>query len=274
MDPFSIIGVAGAIASLIDLGCRCVREISHIRAHLESGYLSLAWLDLQSQLVALNTALLKIQEWLDAVGATSSADAHHQLVMDMDMSLSCCRLLVEHLDKHVNELKQKDYGKFGLQQKFRGMMALDGKGIEDVRKMMDRQTMALTLLLVACNSKTATEQKQLLERRSNRHVFRRLQDDSSSLRALDDNASTISYVTDNLSRLSLKFGFDAEIFRSRVYERVMRGSMKSLIRRPAITRPKFERPPQKFLYDEILSDTPIPYMSRKERQYFIGFERQ
>lgn len=122
-----------------------------MQSHLQPGYLALAWLDFQSQLVALKAALLKIQDWLDATSATGGIEAHHQLVMDMDMSMSCCRMLVGHLNEKVLELREKEYGRFEWEQKIRGMMALDGKGIKDLRKMLDRQTAALTLLLVACS---------------------------------------------------------------------------------------------------------------------------
>jgi guanine nucleotide-binding protein G(i) subunit alpha len=55
--------------------------------------------------------------------------------------------------------------------------------------------------------------------------------DSASLFVHRDTASLVSQWTDNLSKLSAVFSFDRELFVSKVYERVLRGSVKEALRR-------------------------------------------
>ena len=77
----------------------------------------------------------------------------------------------------------------------------------------------------------------MLEKSSTRNVMKQVKDDSSSLYALRDSASLLSYCTDRLSRLSMVFAFDREVLSSRIYQRVIRGSLKDSIRqRQADTR--------------------------------------
>lgn len=81
------------------------------------------------------------------------------------------------------------------------------------------------------------------------------------------HADSASCATDNLSKLSLVFRFDAEIFQSRVYERVMRGSMKGMLRKKTSQGSiKTFRTPAKFFYDDMIFDGPIPYVGRKDRR--------
>jgi hypothetical protein len=76
-----------------------------------------------------------------------------------------------------------------------------------------------------------SEQKVLLEKSSSRKVLRQVEIDSASLFVHRDTASLISQWTDNLSKLSAVFSFDRELFISKIYERVLRGSVKEALRR-------------------------------------------
>ncbi|EXJ67286.1 guanine nucleotide-binding protein subunit alpha, other [Cladophialophora psammophila CBS 110553] len=110
-------------------------------------------------------------------------------------------------------------------------LALGGKNVDNIQKLIEQQTSALTLLLTACNCKTISEQKGLLEKSSTRNVLRRMELDSASLLVHRDSASLISQWTDNLSKLSAIFSFDRELFVSKIYERAFRGSIKESLRR-------------------------------------------
>jgi hypothetical protein len=71
----------------------------------------------------------------------------------------------------------------------------------------------------------------LLEKSSTRRVLQQAEYDSASLFVHRDTDSFISNLTDNLSKLSVVFSFDRELFVSKVYERVLRGSIKESLRR-------------------------------------------
>jgi hypothetical protein len=81
------------------------------------------------------------------------------------------------------------------------------------------------------SSKTISEQKILLEKSNTRKVLRRIENDTESLIVHRDTASLLSHCTDSLSKISIVFPFDCELFISRAYDKVIRGSMKEALRR-------------------------------------------
>ena len=60
--------------------------------------------------------------------------------------------------------------------------------------------------------------------------MKRIRDDSSSLYVHRDTASMFSGYTDKLSKLSVMFAFDNELLSTKIYQRVIRGSLKEVIR--------------------------------------------
>ena len=60
--------------------------------------------------------------------------------------------------------------------------------------------------------------------------MKRIKDDSSSLYVNRDAASLLSCCTDRLSKLSMVFAFDKELLRTDIYQRILRGSLKEMIR--------------------------------------------
>ncbi|KAJ0421286.1 hypothetical protein BJY00DRAFT_312199 [Aspergillus carlsbadensis] len=179
-DPLSIIGTAGALANIIQLATQTITAIHELQSDWKDA--DLAFLSLTGQLSSLRLALTKIEEWM-----ALEAGAHYQLVMDLDDSIKCCKILLMKLQELTN---------------------------------------ALNLLLTACNCKTGTEQKALLERSSSQKVLRQTHLDSASLIAQYDTSSIASQLTDTLSKLSLVFSFDRTLFTSNVYERFFRGLTK------------------------------------------------
>jgi hypothetical protein len=75
-------------------------------------------------------------------------EPHHQLVMDLEASVACCRMLVRRMDSEVEDLQQNSGTGLDAQNKIK-LMVKNG-ALDDLQKMVDRQTSALTLL-PACN---------------------------------------------------------------------------------------------------------------------------
>ncbi|XTI93352.1 hypothetical protein V2W45_1499070 [Cenococcum geophilum] len=70
----------------------------------------------------------------------------------------------------------------------------------------------------------------LLEKKKSRKIFKQIRDDLSSLAMLYDSASfitSLTTVTETSSKLLLKFRFDGELLRSKIYQ----GTVRSLLRR-------------------------------------------
>ncbi|KAL3472244.1 hypothetical protein BJX99DRAFT_262447 [Aspergillus californicus] len=225
-DPVSIIGTAGALVNVIQVISQTILAIRDLRGDWKDA--DLTFLSLTSQLTALRLALTKIQEWL----SLETGDLHHQLVMDLDESINCCIVLLTKLQDAVDSLRQKQNHALDLQSKVK--LVFGKKSIDDIQKLLEHQTNALTLLLTACNCKTGAEQKALLLRTSSRRIFRQLNADTASLMVHRDTSSIATHFTDNMSKLSVAFSFDPQLFISGVYERFFRGLTKRVWGNPQI----------------------------------------
>lgn len=76
-------------------------------------------------------------------------DPHHQLVMDLELSITCCWMLVSKLDFEVSQLSQSDDRDLDKRSKLK--LVVKNGTLEELQKMVERQTNALTLLLTVCN---------------------------------------------------------------------------------------------------------------------------
>jgi hypothetical protein len=142
-DPLTILGAAGSVVSIIDVLGKTISTISKLRSQWQNA--DLAVLTFETQLAALKTALTEIKEWTD----TDFDDPHHQLVMDLDRCIACCRLLIGKINAEISQFQTTSDDRLDAATKFK--LLFKTKGIEDIQKMILLQTNALTLLLTACN---------------------------------------------------------------------------------------------------------------------------
>lgn len=142
-EALAIVGSVGAICGLVAGIGKVILLITDLNARWEDADLTL--LSLASQLTALRAAITKIQEWTDR----GLQDAHHQLIMDLDISIKCCRLLINKVESFFSDLASLTGKPLDLRQKYK--VAFGSAGPEGIQKLIERQTSALTLLLTACN---------------------------------------------------------------------------------------------------------------------------
>jgi hypothetical protein len=135
----ALIGTIGAVCNIVECINKTINLIGDVRSRWKTAELAL--LSLTSQLTALRAALQEIQRWLE----TNAEEMHHQLTMDLDITLSCCQLLTTELEAHLSSLQTES----NTPDKIR--MVMRGQNANDIQKFIDHQTTALTLLLTACN---------------------------------------------------------------------------------------------------------------------------
>jgi hypothetical protein len=75
-------------------------------------------------------------------------EPHHQLVMDLEASVTYCRMLVRRIDTEVEDLQRNI--RIGLDAQNKIKLLLKNEALEELQKIIDRQTSALTLLTI-CN---------------------------------------------------------------------------------------------------------------------------
>ncbi|OCK86999.1 uncharacterized protein K441DRAFT_671506 [Cenococcum geophilum 1.58] len=134
------------------------------------------------------------------------------------------------MDRHISKLEWNDHIDQPISFEKRVRVALKDGAIKDCLTHLGNQTNALNLLLTAFNCRNQSEQRALLEKKKSRKIFEQIRDDSSSLAVFYDSASfitSLTNVTETSSKLSLKFRFDGELLRSKVYQ----GTVRSLLRR-------------------------------------------
>jgi hypothetical protein len=234
----AVIGSVGALVNIIDAATKVISTIHKLQTQWKDAHFAV--LSLASQLSAFRAALRRIHEWLD----TEVPAAHHQLVMDLDETISFCKLLIAKIEVLSDEWETLLKEPKAIAARWK--VTVGNKGLDNVLVLVERQTSALTLLLTACNwyvsrkihsqlelisnSKSIAGQKRLLERPRTRRILQRAKADSASLLVHQDTSSRKSRLTDNLSKMSKVFDFDPAVFSSGVYHRVFRGSLMSSLR--------------------------------------------
>ena len=142
-EALAAVGSIGAIVNIIDATSKSISRMNDLHAQWKDADITV--LSLASQLSAFRAALRRIQEWLDGEHSAT----HHQLVMDLDETLSFCSIL-------ANKIEALSAGWEALIQDrkstaTRWKVILGSKGVDTILVLVERQTNALTLLLTACH---------------------------------------------------------------------------------------------------------------------------
>jgi hypothetical protein len=140
----TIIGSANSVASTVEVLIKTVSAMHDLHSRWKQA--DLTFFNLIAQLTALKVALDKLQEWIDA---DMKEQYHHQLVMDLGVSMTCCAMLVGKVDLEISELQRAE--NHGLDSKSKMELMAKNCTFEDLQKMVERQTSALTLLLTVCD---------------------------------------------------------------------------------------------------------------------------
>jgi len=142
-DPLSSLGAAASIPGIIGILSRSIYVANEVRNQWKDANLSVV--GLCSQLQILRGALIEVKIWAESVGAK---EIHHpQLVMELDSVLSCCRPLASRIDSKLQSLHRGVDGRLSKLAKVK--LVLDGRNIDDIQKMIDRQINSLMLLMTA-----------------------------------------------------------------------------------------------------------------------------
>ena len=143
MDPVTILGTAGAVADIVGLITKTINSLDELRTRWRK--VDLTVINLRSQLTSLRAALNQISEWIQL--GLAHVPQHHQLVIDLEQSVSCCRLLVKSMEVFISELNLRDDGILDLDQKIQTVFQT--KRYKEFQEFIPHQTSALNLLLSA-----------------------------------------------------------------------------------------------------------------------------
>ncbi|KAK5689563.1 Guanine nucleotide-binding protein alpha-2 subunit [Elasticomyces elasticus] len=195
--PVTVVTTSATVANVIDMLDQTADRIHTVRQFRRDADFTL--LNVASQLTAFKAALGMIQEWADA----DAVEPYHQLRMDLDLCLTCCRMLVAKLDQVTEKMQSRtDPAVVEL------VVGSELLALEDLQKL-----------------------KELLEGRDARRTLRVMKRDTASLIVNKDEESTArSRITDAGSKLSMIFTFDRELWMTDVYTKLSRQLAKKSIR--------------------------------------------
>lgn len=145
MDPVTIVGTTSAVADIIGLISKTITSLRALHAKWRDADFTI--LNLITQLTALRAALDKISEWISSDLAGNPK--HHQLVIDLEDSITCCTMLTRAIDDKLSKLGWSEDSTLDFESRIR--VVFEDKTSKDFQIFIERQTNALTLLLVACS---------------------------------------------------------------------------------------------------------------------------
>ena len=203
-----VIGGVSSIITLVSTITKLAKQLNEVRESYESVALNTTLV--VSQLSTIKAALEALHNWRSNDGENS--DTSKQLDKDLGLSLSCCAILITVIDGKLGEAGYTP----GIRQKIRYVW------LEDILKEylsnLEGQVRALQLLLTIYQCKTATEQRQRLERAESRKIIENVRADTQTLRTghqdLSDAASVLSLDP------SINFDFDAILLKHPAYVNV------------------------------------------------------
>ena len=90
MDAMTILGTVGVATNIIDIISKYIKTLRDLHERWRDA--DLIAFNLITQLVAMKAALAKISEWITS--DLSDQPHHYQLIMDLEKSIACCKMLV------------------------------------------------------------------------------------------------------------------------------------------------------------------------------------
>ena len=135
MDPITILGTAGAVANIVDVITKTIKSLRELHDRWEDADLTIV--NLMSQLNSLRAALQKISEWISS--NLANEPQHHQLVIDLEDSLTCCHMLMKSMDTEIAKLDWNEKDALDLGSKIR--VVFETKVSQDFQKFIKGRQM-------------------------------------------------------------------------------------------------------------------------------------
>ena len=199
------IAVASSILQLISSVTKLAKQLNEVRQSY--GNVALNTTLVASQLSTIRAALEALHDWRS--NDLEITDHSQQLDKDLEVSLSCCAILITVIDGKLGESGYKP----GMRQKIKYIW------LENILKEylsnLDGQVRALQLLLTIYQCKTATEKTQKLARAESRRILENVRAKTQTLRSdnkdFQDAASVLSLDP------SIHFDFDSILMKTPAY---------------------------------------------------------
>ena len=145
MDPVSVMGVVGSVVNMVDVVTRGLKALRSMQQKWKMADMTVTLL--LGHMATLKAALNQISDWISS--NLRPMPQHHQLVIDLSLSLDSCNVLVAFMNNHLADLDLGHAGSLTLQSRVRAI--LQDQSMKDCLNHLGHQACALNLLLTALN---------------------------------------------------------------------------------------------------------------------------
>ena len=145
MDPVSVIGVVGSVVNMVDVVSRSLTALHSLQQKWKIADITITLL--LGHMATLKAAMNQISDWVSS--DLRLVPQHHQLVIDLSMSLDSCKVLLAFMNNRLIDLELNQAGSLTLQSRVRAI--LQDQSMKDCLNHLSHQANALNLLLTALN---------------------------------------------------------------------------------------------------------------------------
>jgi len=131
-----------AVASNIDRLRQSINSLRQLHDRWKDG--NGTFINLIAQLTALKSNISEMQDWMNY----AISDLHSQLLLDLDVLMTSCAMLVKNLDALIVQLREPSHDNMDMAIKLR--FVVGKRCMNRLRDVAKRQTDAVSLLLAAC----------------------------------------------------------------------------------------------------------------------------
>jgi hypothetical protein len=143
MDPISgALGIVAGVASIVGVIGKSISALAQLRQRYRDAELNITLLT--GQLRIVQRALLQVQGWAECLHGDSQ---HYQLLIDLEDSITHCKLLVEYIHNQISKFQFGDDDLLGAGSK--AIYLLEDQATKDCLTRLDYQINALNLCLTA-----------------------------------------------------------------------------------------------------------------------------
>ncbi|KAK4447932.1 hypothetical protein QBC34DRAFT_466496 [Podospora aff. communis PSN243] len=168
---FGILGAVASCTQLATMKIHVASNIASLKQQWSNGPQSLQLLI--AKLSTIRVGLDQIKHWSDF--SAPLGQHGEDMRNNLGIAMEGCRVVIEALDQDV-------IGMLSHSTRSRLRQVIFSSAIREHEQRLDSQITALQLLMGAAQCRSLTEQRAILEQATTRAVFRRIRDDTATIR--------------------------------------------------------------------------------------------
>ncbi|KAF7909337.1 uncharacterized protein EAF01_003055 [Botrytis porri] len=217
MDPVSILSLTGSVLTTGKVATNTITSLVTLKSKYKSASLMTSLLI--GQLTTIKAALNEVSNWIAT--ALQGVDKSEQLIVHLESSLESCHVFFSDFGRSHYPAGSK-WRRPTVERKSQcsSLIAHGGTKVNIRSASNTKKSLVIDICYLNCvdeqNSRTSFDRNQLLQKPESQKVFKKVEDDGSSLSAFRSRSGTSA----ETSGSHIAFDFDKEIATTNVYRNV------------------------------------------------------